>query len=411
MKRDEALKQVDAGIAKLQEALPSGRSEELLHRGNADTPTESPEFIQKTAASINEAVNGATLPCNHTLHLNDAGSTWQGEDTDHGLRYSCRVCGKLYGYKPNGDSNAEPQAEPEETDAPDKPLPELRTGRADYVERREHLIDRYRERAEKRRAEAKATYAQAQQMADVIPFGQPILVGHHSEKADRSYRQRIDRKFGKAFELRDKAKHWEQRAEAAENSTAVSSDDPTAITKLQSRLAGLEAHHRQMKAVNAAWRKAGKPAPDDDAGWQKVADQPDVTMDPNDLACTRKDFARLLSWQTSAVPFPPYSLANNSAEIRRVKQRIEQLIAAANAEHWEEDHGICRVIENADENRVQLIFDGKPPQETRDVLKRYGFRWSKRNGAWQRLLNDSGKQAAQLVIAKLTKEETPCTPS
>jgi hypothetical protein len=93
------------------------------------------------------------------------------------------------------------------------------------------------------------------------------------------------------------------------------------------------------------------------------------------------------------------------ANIRRVRERIEQLKASANAEQVEVDHGVCRYVEDVDENRVQLIFDGKPPKETRELLKQHGFRWSRQNAAWQRLLNNSGRHSAQLVIRQLTKED------
>jgi hypothetical protein len=39
--------------------------------------------------------------------------------------------------------------------------------------------------------------------------------------------------------------------------------------------------------------------------------------------------------------------------------------------------------------RLQLIFDGKPSDEVREVLKKNGFKWSPKNGAWQRQLTDN----------------------
>ena len=79
--------------------------------------------------------------------------------------------------------------------------------------------------------------------------------------------------------------------------------------------------------------------------------------------------------------------------------------ANANAEHVERDCGVCKYVENAEENRVQLVFDGKPPEETRAVLKQNGFRWSRRELAWQRQLNPQGKRAADYVIGLLLKGE------
>ncbi len=57
--------------------------------------------------------------------------------------------------------------------------------------------------------------------------------------------------------------------------------------------------------------------------------------------------------------------------------------------------------ENADINRVQIIFPGKPPLTTRDMLSAHGFRWSPTEKAWQRQLNGNGLYAARQVLAKI----------
>ena len=45
-----------------------------------------------------------------------------------------------------------------------------------------------------------------------------------------------------------------------------------------------------------------------------------------------------------------------------------------------------RVVQNTEENRLQLVFEGKPSEETRTFLKKNGYKWSPRNSAWQRQL-------------------------
>jgi len=56
------------------------------------------------------------------------------------------------------------------------------------------------------------------------------------------------------------------------------------------------------------------------------------------------------------------------------------------------------VIENSEVVRLQLIFEGKPEEETRTILKSNGFRWSPRYGAWQRLLNNNAKHALNRMV-------------
>jgi hypothetical protein len=64
------------------------------------------------------------------------------------------------------------------------------------LERADARVERYEDKAEKANETGEALITQARKMADVIPFGQPILVGHYGEKGDRNYRKRIDNKFG-----------------------------------------------------------------------------------------------------------------------------------------------------------------------------------------------------------------------
>ncbi len=63
-------------------------------------------------------------------------------------------------------------------------------------------------------------------MAQAIPFGQPILVGHHSEKRDRRYRGRIENHFCVSAELQDKSAYYAARAKAAESITAIFFNGP-----------------------------------------------------------------------------------------------------------------------------------------------------------------------------------------
>lgn len=81
--------------------------------------------------------------------------------------------------------------------------------------RAEARAERFEDRADTAAERSDALYKRAHTMAEAIPFGQPILVGHHSEKRDRNYRDRIHGTFGKAFEENDKRKHYESRAASA----------------------------------------------------------------------------------------------------------------------------------------------------------------------------------------------------
>ena len=229
-------------------------------------------------------------------------------------------------------------------------------------------------------------------MADVIPFGQPILVGHHSEGRDRRYRERIHNTFGKAFATMDKADHYERKA-ASVGTGGISGDDPDALNKLRKKLESLKKSHELMKTINAAIRKGKTPDKQVPALialglTQQTAEN---ILKPNCVGC---------------VGFAPYSLQNSNANIRRVERRIRELERAAERNVTVEQEGDGYTYrEDADENRVMFLFDGKPEEATRKLLKAYGFKWSPTRTAWVRMLNNAGRYAAERVRRELEKTE------
>jgi hypothetical protein len=85
-------------------------------------------------------------------------------------------------------------------------------GAVNYAEERS---DRLSARAERHSAEAERHYEASNQIASMIPMGQPILVGHHSEKRHRRDLARIEAHMDHVVEEHDKAKRLEERAEGS----------------------------------------------------------------------------------------------------------------------------------------------------------------------------------------------------
>ena len=56
------------------------------------------------------------------------------------------------------------------------------------------------------------------------------------------------------------------------------------------------------------------------------------------------------------------------------------------------------IFRNADIDRVQLFFSGKPAADTINALKRHGWRWSPKNGAWQRQNTDNALASAREIV-------------
>lgn len=83
------------------------------------------------------------------------------------------------------------------------------------VERAEQRAERYGEYSDRRAEDAESTRAGVKAIADCIPFGQPILAGHHSEGRGRRDAERIHNGMGRAVRLWDQSAYWQDRARAA----------------------------------------------------------------------------------------------------------------------------------------------------------------------------------------------------
>jgi hypothetical protein len=235
---------------------------------------------------------------------------------------------------------------------------------------------RFEARAASARAESDTLAQRSSEMAEAIPFGQPVLVGHHSEHRDRRFRQRIGDTMTKSVDALKKAEHYERKA-ASVGKGGISSDDPDAIAKLTAEADALDKASETMKACNKLIKKA------DREGLAKLGfneAQIEELMKPDYMG---------------RLGFPAYALSNNRANASRIRKRIAELTAAAQRQDVEQEGKGYTYREDTTENRVMFIFDGKPKAETRTVLKSHGFKWSPSRGAWVRHLNNAGIYAAK----------------
>lgn len=83
------------------------------------------------------------------------------------------------------------------------------------VERAEDRAERFEEYSERRAVEADQAHRVVRQIADHIPFGQPILVGHHSERRARKDAERIENGMRRVINLFETSEYWTRRAAAA----------------------------------------------------------------------------------------------------------------------------------------------------------------------------------------------------
>ncbi len=162
----------------------------------------------------------------------------------------------------------------------------------------------------------------------------------------------------------------------------IKSDDPQVLEKLTAKLEHLQEKQALMKSVNSYYRKHGTAL-----GYPGISEEQAVKLDES----VRMGY----SWERT--PFASYTLSNNNAEIRRLKQRIEQLTYDKEVGYvgWEFAGG--EAVANTENNRLQLFFDEKPTADQRTTLKQNGFHWSPSEGAWQRLLNSNAIYSASYI--------------
>ena len=185
-----------------------------------------------------------------------------------------------------------------------------------------------------------------------------------------------------------KAEHYLNELKSA-HTLAIKSDDPEVLDYLNQKLLALTIEHETQLLANEYWRKHG----------HSLDGCPYLTpAQINEINEREKYYyGDISNWP----PFLPWQLSNGNASIKRCRERIEAIEAAQNDPQDEINGEGYTYKENSEIMRVQFFFDEKPDDETRNLLKRNGFKWSPKNEAWQRQLTDNGKRAARDVMNAL----------
>lgn len=101
--------------------------------------------------------------------------------------------------------------------------------------------------------------------------------------------------------------------------------------------------------------------------------------------------------------FQTYQLSNNLAKIKATQAAIERHKAMAEAEDKEIKFNGGRVVVCNSDERMRFYFDEIPSVEVRNIMKRNAFKWSPKNGAWQRQLTANCKFDTKRILAELNK--------
>lgn len=175
-------------------------------------------------------------------------------------------------------------------------------------------------------------------------------------------------------------------------SGGISADDKNAIPKLEKKLQNCIDSQNTMKEVNKYYRKNGTLE-----GCPMISENLKLEIEES-----------MKRHPYYPVPFPPYALQNNNAEIKRLKDRIQQLKILNETEFTGWDFKGGSVVVNKENNRLQILFDDKPNEDIRSKLKSNAFRWSPREKAWQRQLTENAFYAiGQIEEVKPLDNKSP----
>ena len=170
---------------------------------------------------------------------------------------------------------------------------------------------------------------------------------------------------------------------------AVDLADPHAREMLTDQLQKLQAQLDRNKALNAYYRKH-----------KSFVSFPGLTAEAAaKLTADFADTCQRCPWIDK--PCPDYELTSLRGKIKRTQARLDELDKRTEQAQQPADGAKFpggEIVRNLEADRLQILFDEKPDDETRAVLKQNGFRWSPRYSAWQRQLTPNAEAAARRAL-------------
>lgn len=170
---------------------------------------------------------------------------------DNKLRLTCsqrldaatyaRVKAAGFAWAPKQEQFIAPMWTPQRADLCIELAGEIGDEDSSLIDRAEVRADRFEDYSDKRAADAHAARESARRIMDGIPLGQPILIGHHSQKHAERHAKQIERSMERAVNCWDTHNYWKRRAAAA-LAHAAYKERPDVRAR---RIKGLEADQRK----------------------------------------------------------------------------------------------------------------------------------------------------------------------
>ena len=280
-----------------------------------------------------------------------------------------------------------------------------------YEQKQADRKERYLELSQKFSKQSDEKAQQANDLSSVMPFGQPILVGHHSEGKHRRHIDKMHNTISKSIELDNKADYYESKAHSV-GTGGVSSDDPEAVKKLTAKIESLKNDNEKMKDINKLWRttynKVAKKM-----GLKNRTGRDAIYANEDEIKAFNiaiEDFKKL-DERASKILLDGARHAGNctklkpywtdTAEIRRLEKRVKTLRAVAGFEHKEIVKDSYTLVQDPEGNRLMFHFDGKPAEAIIKILKSHSFKWSPSRKAWVRMITSNAMYSVKRALIEL----------
>ena len=198
-----------------------------------------------------------------------------------------------------------------------------------YRERRERRAERRQEWAEGRESKAGSAHASAHAITDGIPLGQPILVGHHSEKGHRREIEKAHNAHERGMDHSKMARKHREAASTIEHQLdqSVYRDDHDVVERLETRIAGNEAIRDRRKAINRwiqkdGWRSRSVPFDISNDEAQRAAKTISGCVKAMSLTADEKKEVMAALQFSRYLGYPPYAIAGLSSKIKKDRDRL-----------------------------------------------------------------------------------------
>lgn len=186
-------------------------------------------------------------------------ATYSPEDNKIRLRASSRLDKETYDrvraagfiWAPKQELFVAPMWTPQRHDLAQELAGEVGDEDTSLVERAEQRSERFENYSKNRGADAANASAAVDVIAGNIPFGQPILVGHHSERRARKDAERIEAGMRKAVKMWETSEYWTQRAAGALHHAKYKELPRTRARRIKTLGADMRIHERNLKLIES----------------------------------------------------------------------------------------------------------------------------------------------------------------